>query len=439
MHEEFVRFLRSASPYINAHRGRTFVVQFGGEVVASESLPALIQDFALLHSLGIRLVVVHGIRPQIGGRLARLGHPARFHEGLRITDDAALQVAKEAAGTVRVEIEALLSMGLSNTPMAGARVRAASGNFVTARPLGVRDGVDYCHTGEVRRIDTGAISALLDQGAIVLVSPIGYSPTGEAFNLSAEGLATELAVELRAAKLLLIGDHTSLRDAEGRIVRQYTLAEGRRRLAELRAAQGEEPEEAFHHLQSSIHACLNGVQRVHLLDRRQDGVLLLELFTRDGVGTMVSGEPYEILRRASIDDVGGILDLIRPLEKEGVLVRRAREKLEQEIERFVLLERDGAVIACAALYPTDDPATAELACLAVAPAYRRGGLGDRLLGHAEQEARRAGGERLVVLTTHTAHWFRERGFATADIDALPVRRKAAYNYQRNSKVLLKRL
>jgi amino-acid N-acetyltransferase len=356
-----------------------------------------------------------------------------------VTDDAALAATREAAGAVRVEVEALLSMGLANTPMAGARIRVASGNFVVARPLGVRDGVDYCHTGEVRRVDGAAIRGLLDQGAVVLVSPIGYSPTGEAFNLSAEALAPELAVELKAAKLLLLGDHASLRDAEGRIVRQYSLAEARARLAELRGARGDEPDEAVHHLQSSIHACLNGVQRVHLLDRHEDGVLLLELFTRDGVGTMVSADPYEALRRATIEDVGGILELIRPLEEAGVLVRRAREKLEQEIDRFAVLERDGAVIASAALYPMEDPGMVELACLAVAPPYRRAGLGDRLLRHAEQEARASGATRLVVLTTHTAHWFRERGFVSADPDALPLERKAAYNFQRNSKVLVKAL
>ncbi len=437
--QAFVEWFRGASPYINAHRGRIFVIQFGGEAVEDQGFPHLIQDIALLNSLGVRLVLVHGIRPQIEQRLAQRSIAARVHKGLRVTDDASMVVAREAAGSVRVQIESLLSMGLANSPMAGARIRVTSGNFVIARPLGVRDGVDYCHTGEVRRVDRPGLEEQLAQGNVVLVSPIGYSPSGEAFNLSAEDVATALAVELHAAKLLLIGEQTDLLDEKAAAARHLTLEQARQTLQHLREADTEPDSETVRHLASAVYACHNGINRVHLLDRHVDGVLLLELFTRDGIGTMVNSDPYENTRRARVEDVGGVLELIEPLEREGILVRRPREKLEQEIDRFTVVERDGAIIACTALYPCADQPMAELACLAVHPDYRRAGLGEILLELAQRQARAVGAEHLFVLTTHTTHWFRERGFEPADIDHLPVQRRAAYNYQRNSKVLVKAL
>jgi amino-acid N-acetyltransferase len=434
--QSFVDWFRGASPYINAHRGRIFVIQFGGEAFDDPSFHHLIHDIALLNSLGVRLVLVHGIRPQIDQRLQARGLPARIHQGLRITDDAALVVAKEAAGYVRVELEALLSMGLANSPMAGARIRTAAGNFVIARPVGVREGIDYGHTGEVRRIDREGVERQLKEGAVVLVSNIGYSPTGEAFNCDAEQVASALAVELRAAKLILIGERHELQDGRGAAVRQLTPDQARQLLDGMRSAP---PGDTVRHLEGAIQACRGGVGRVHLLDRHVDGVLLLELFTRDGVGIMVSSDPYEHTRGAGIEDVGGILELIRPLEQEGILVRRPREKLEQEIGHFTVVERDGAVIACAALYPFLREGLVELACLAVHPGYRRSGLGQTLLDRMERDARAQGAMGLFVLTTHTAQWFRERGFEPAAADDLPVQRQLTYNYQRGSRVLLKRL
>ncbi len=437
--QDFVTWFRGASPYINAHRGRTFVIQFGGEAVEAPGFHHLIQDIALLNSLGARIVLVHGIRPQVEKRLKERGIAARFKDGLRITDDPSLVVAREAAGYVRVSVEALLSMGLPNSPMAGARVRVTSGNFVTARPLGIRDGVDFYHTGEVRRVDRKGIERQLEDGAVVLVSNLGYSPTGEAFNLSAEDVATAIAVELKATKLLLIGEQPDLHHADGKPVRQLNLAEARLKLTEIRTASGHQDNDTTRHLQSAIYACTNGVKRAHLMDRNTDGVLLLELFTRDGVGTMISAEPYENVRRAGIEDVGGILELIEPLEQDGILVRRPREKLEQEIHRFTVVERDRTAIACAALYPTSENNVAELACLAVHPAYRNRGFGDLLLERLEREALALGAGTLCALTTRAAHWFLERGFEARTTDELPMDKQASYNYQRNSKVLLKRL
>jgi len=433
--KHFIEDFRQSAPYIHAHRGRTFVLAFGGEAIADAGFSSLVHDIALLHSLGIRLVLVHGARPQIESRLTSRGAKLEYANGLRITDDAALACVKEAVGTVRVEIEALMSMGLANTPMSGVRLRTSSGNFVTARPLGIRDGIDYCHTGEVRRIDGIAIRQHLDDRRIVLLSPIGYSPTGEVFNLSAEEVATAAASELQADKLILMSESPELRDGRRRRLSQLSLIEA----TALMNSRRQLDEDTLRQLGHALHACRHGVNRVHLVSRHREGALLLELFTRDGNGTLITAETYEGLRAATIDDVGGILGLIMPLEQEGILVKRSRELLEIEINHFHVIERDGSTIACAALYPAEDGRFAELACLAVHDDYRNHGRGDALLKAIEDKAVRSGIEKLFVLTTRTAHWFRERGFLPGDISQLPARKKNLYNYQRKSRVYIKML
>lgn len=389
---------------------------------------------ALLHGLGIRLVLVHGARPQIEARLRERGAALHYIQGLRVTDAAALACVKEAAGVVRVELEALLSMGLANSPMAGVRIRVASGNFVTAKPLGVRNGVDYGHTGLVRRIDTDGIRQRLDAGAIVIISPLGYSPTGEVFNLNAQDLAATCAIALNADKLIDFLEYPLPPGPDGQLLNTLLPAD-----AEKLLTTPDLPESLITHLQAGLTACKGGVPRVHLLDRQVDGALLKELFTRDGSGTLLTADSYEITRTARIDDVGGIIELLSPLEEQGTLVRRSRELLEAEIEHFTLMERDGMVIACAALYPYLDDNMAELACLAVHPEYRSGGRGAKLLGYIERVALKIGISHLFVLTTQTAHWFLERGFIEVRLDSLPMAKQALYNYKRNSKVFMKRL
>lgn len=433
-----VDWFRACAPYVTAHRGRTMVVQFGGEAVLDEGFADLIHDFALLHSLGVKVVLVHGARPQIEAGAARHGFACPSGDGARVTGPELLPVVKEAIGQVRLEVEALLTMGLANSPMAGSRIRVASGNFVVARPLGIRDGVDHHHTGEVRRIDAEAVRDNLDDGAIVLVSPLGYSTTGEIFNLLAEDLATALAVELHADKVVYLRE-AGISDEGGVRVADLRLDEAKAHLAELRRAGAGVENDMVHQLGNAIHACRNGVSRAHVIDRRERGALLLELYTRDGVGTMVYADPYDATRTATIDDVGGILELIEPLEREGTLVRRSREKLESEIGRFTVVERDGMVIACAALYAYPEFEVGELACLAVRDDYRRALRGDALLDAVEAGARGAGLARLFVLTTQASHWFKERGFVDATLDDLPVAKQALYNYERRSKVLQKTL
>ncbi|MBH3409668.1 MULTISPECIES: amino-acid N-acetyltransferase [Pseudomonas] len=430
---EYVNWLRHASPYINAHRDCTFVVMLPGDGVEHPNFGNIVHDLVLLHSLGVRLVLVHGSRPQIESRLADRGLTPHYHRGMRITDAATLDCVIDAVGALRLAIEARLSMDIAASPMQGSRLRVASGNLVTARPIGVLEGVDYHHTGEVRRVDRKGISRLLDERSIVLLSPLGYSPTGEIFNLACEDVATRAAIELGADKLLLFGAEPGLLDENGKLVRELRPQQIAPHLARLGSDyQGEL-------LDAAAEACKGGVARSHIVSYAEDGALLTELFTREGGGTLVSQEQFEVLREATIDDVGGLLELISPLEEQGILVRRSREVLEREIEQFSVVEREGMIIACAALYPIADSQAGELACLAVNPEYRHGGRGDELLERIEGRARQLGLNTLFVLTTRTAHWFRERGFAPSGVERLPAARASLYNYQRNSKIFEKSL
>ncbi|SEN06470.1 N-acetylglutamate synthase [Nitrosospira multiformis] len=441
---DFVTWFRSVAPYINSFRHKVFVVAFGGEVVADGKFIELVHDLNLLASLGVRLVLVHGARPQIESRLNEHDLQTTYIRGMRVTDAAALQCVKESIGRVRVEIEALLSMGLPNSPMANAAIRVASGNFVTARPIGVIEGIDLMHTGEVRKVDISAIRSRLEQGELALLSPLGYSPTGEIFNLTLENVAAETAIALKAEKLIFLMDTEGIEKStvdseQALLLRELTVAEGRSLLKEFGRKTVKLAEDAQLYLPFALHACERGVSRVHLISRHVDGAILQELFTHSGIGTMISEGPLQNLRDARIEDVGAILQLIEPLEADGTLVRRSRELLEMEIDRFVVIEHDRMTVGCAALYPFPDDMAGELACLTVHPEYRSAGCGDALLKAIEAKARSQGSKKLFVLTTRTAHWFVERGFLSADVSQLPKVKQGLYNYQRRSKVFMKPL
>lgn len=429
----FVEWFRAAAPYIHAFRGKTFVIAFGGDTLLREDFVDLIHDVNLLNALGVRLVLVHGVRPQVEARLTQRGLSARYVKGLRVTDAEALACVKEAVGTVRVEIETLLSLGLPNTPMAGAEIRVASGNYVIAQPAGVVGGIDTQFTGQVRKVNEGAIRERVSNGDIVLLSPLGYSPTGEVFNLTLEEVATTTAIAIKADKLIFLLDHGDTVDANDARIDQLTAAEAQKMARNL-------PDGDMKlYLPHAARACKAGVARVHLVSANAEGALLVELFTHGGVGTMVTRESVDILRPASIDDVGGILQLIEPLEADGTLVRRERERLEQEIGQFIVNEFDGRIVGCVALYPFTDTQSGEMACLAVNPDFRDGGRGAALLDGAVAQAKKDGLKQLFVLTTRTTHWFIEHGFTLASPDDLPSVRKEMYNWKRRSKVLVKTL
>ncbi|QJD59270.1 amino-acid N-acetyltransferase [Pseudomonas sp. gcc21] len=426
MHD-YVNWFRHSTPYINTHRDRVFVMLLPGEALAHPNFTNIMHDIMLLNSLGVRLVLVHGSRPQIEERQAARGIDSRYHRDLRITDSDTLACVMDAVGSLRIAIEARLCTASGQ----GSRLRVVSGNFVTAKPIGVVDGVDFHHTGEVRRIDRKAISAHLDENSIVLLSPIGYSPTGEVFNLACEDVATSAASALDADKLILFGPDAGILDAEGTLLRELKPT---RAMPMLNTLGNSLPGSL---LTAACKACNNGLRRSHIISFAEDGALLTELFTRDGGGTLVTQENFEQIRTATVEDVAGLLELLRPLEEAGILVRRSREVLETEISQFTLIERDGMIIGCAALYPLEDSSAAELACVAIDPNYRHGGRGDQLLEHIESQARALKLDTLFVLTTRTAHWFRERGFIPSSVERLPAKRASLYNYQRNSKVFEK--
>ncbi len=430
----FVAWLRTVAPYIHAFRGRTFVIGIAGELIAEGRLTALVHDISLLNAMGMRIVLVHGSRPQVVEQLRLRGLEGRYRGQIRITDEIALECVKEASGELRLDIEAAFSQGLPNTPMAHSTVRVVSGNFVTARPVGVVDGVDHEHTGIVRKVDAATIRFALSSGAVVLLSPLGFSPTGELFNLSMEDVATRTAIALDADKLIFLAETDGIPDGKGGILGELSEDDARRLLE----SGSLDPTSEFY-LRHAAMACEGGVARAHIVPFRIDGSLLLELFQHNGVGSMLVEETLEALRDATIDDVGGILAVIRPLEEEGILAPRDHAQIERDVEKFVVIEHDGVIFGCAALYTYEGEDIAEMACLAVSSMAQGQGDGERLLRRIEQRARSMGIKRLFVLTTRTMHWFLKRGFVEASIDDLPPHRRDMYNWQRRSKVLIKQL
>jgi len=419
-----IDFFREAAPYIHLHRAKTFVIAFSGEVIDSSNFASITNDIAILSALGAHIILIHGARLQIDQHLQMIDHPINISNDLRITDTETLKIAKETIGALRVEIENKLSHALNRPPIINDGLGVLSGNFITAKPVGVFEGIDYQFTGKVRKINTALIQSLLDNDNIVLLSSLGFSPTGEAYNLRYEDVASFVAKQIQADKLIFITQkqcnlplEIDLQDLE-----QFT-----------KKNTTEYP------LLKDIACALNqGVKRVHLINSKQNGGLLLELYTRDGIGTMFTASLYDEIRQASIDDVSGIIELISPLEERGILIKRSREQLELEIDNFTIIKRDGKVIGCAALYAIDNN-TGELACLVIHPDYRTGGRGDKILHAITKLAKKKQLQQLLVLTTQSIDWFKERGFIINNIEDLPEKKKALYNYQRNSKVLFKQL
>jgi len=431
---QFVRWFREVAPYVHDFRGKTFVIGFGGELVRDGVLNALIQDLSLLSSLGVKLVLVHGSRPQVNEQLRLKGFATQFGSGTEPTTPEALECAKEAAGEIRLDIEAAFSQGLPNTPMSHAQIRVISGNFVTARPVGVIDGVDYLHTGAVRKMDVDAMNSIMHQRAIVLLSPLGFSPTGEAFNLAMEDLATSAAVALRAEKLIFLTQDCTIRNTDGSVDTELA-----REDADKLLAGGALDDDTARFLTHASLAVKRGVARAHLVPYTLDGSVLLEIFTHDGVGTMVVEDTLDDLRPATVDDIGAIVQLIEPLEADGTLVPRGRSVIERDLERFTVLEHDGVIYGCVSLIPYLEDDMAEMACLIVHPEWQGTGEGEMLLRHTESRARAMGAKRLFVLTTRTSHWFMKRGFVRGGVSDLPKEKQAHYNRSRNSLVFIKKL
>ena len=425
MNNSRIGFFREAAPYIDKHRGKVFVIAFAGEVIECPEFSQLIQDIAILSALGTQVVVVHGARTQIDTTLEKLNHKIHVVDDMRITDEVTLQVAKETIGALRVEIENQLSHALSTPPVINESLGVLSGNFITAKPLGIHNGTDYQHTGTVRKINAQLIKQLTDAGSIVLLSSLGFSPSGEAFNLRYEDVASFAAKSLQADKLIFVHAEAATPTLDIDLQDLDTFI-----------SQNPKQSKLLNHIKTAMHV---GVERVHLISTETKDGLLLELYTRDGIGTMFNASQYENIRPAKTDDVSGIIDLIEPLEAKGILIKRSREQLELEIENFIVIERDEKIIGCAALYTNSDNTSGELACLAVHNDYKGGERGDRLLRHISRKGLEQKLRQILVLTTQSTDWFKERGFDLGAVEDLPDEKKALYNFQRNSKILIKPL
>ncbi len=416
---DFVSQFRSSAPYIHAYRGKTSIIWLRDQVLNYERLKSIISDLTLLNSLGLKLIVLFDADRD----------ESRVHEN-QIIDETTLTQLISDIGTHRYTIEALFSQGIANSPMHGAKVRVVSGNFVMARPAGVFNGKDLKAQGRVRRIDHMAIRAQLEKQSLVLIPPLGYSITGDILYLPPEQLLVELARQIGADKVIIAGENPHL-VVNGQ--KEMSVRELRQILVE-----NEPDTEAYLELTTALAVAEAGIARCHVIDGRADGALLSELFTRDGVGTLIALDQYDTFRHARVEDIQGILALLKPLEDKNILVKRDPEKLEAEINHFVVNERDGMIIGCAAIYRLSD-SQAEMACVAVHADYQKNGRGDALLHAIEKQAKQEGVSGLFVLTTQTEHWFIERGFKPVDVMALPEGRQKLYNYQRNSKVYLKTL
>jgi amino-acid N-acetyltransferase len=422
---DFINTLRQSSRYIEQHRGKTCVIYLPGELMqAPDTLKQLTEDVGLLHNLGLKIVLVMGATPQINAALEAQHIPWQHHQQFRITPLESLPLFQQTIGMVRSQLEAVFSQA---TCMQTNPLTLISGNWVIAQPKGVIDGIDFQYTGKLRKINHAAISASLAAGQIALLTPLAYSLTGEVFNLNTLEQACEVANAIQADKLMVFGSPLQLQGLPKQlsIPELGRLIESSDNLAQVRFLQ---------QLSQTNHT----VKRVHIMEQENPGALLLELFTVDGVGTLIFSDRYHQLRSATIDDVGGILDLISPLEGQGVLVKRSRERLELEIENFVVVERDQHIIGCAALYPLSQN-MGELACLAVHESYQGKELGTELLKAIEKKAISLALNRLCLLTTHTHHWFIEHGFKLETLSVLPAEKQFLYNFQRQSKVLIKPL
>jgi len=441
--QTFARWFRLAAPYINTFSNKTFVIAFGGELLDEDQFTALSHDINLLTCLNVKIVLVHGARPQIDQKLKEKKISAQLVRNVRVTDDLTMEAVKEANGLIKINIESTLSSSLLNSPMAGSDIKVSSGNFITAKPLGVIEGIDMQHTGEVRKIDSAAIKKKLDNKELVVISPIGYSPTGEVFNLTMEDVALKTSIALEADKLIVLIDSDGIFNLRNELLHEMTLEKAVNLYKSIAKNNPKKHElininsNELDLLEIAIKASKAGIHKIHLINRHIDGAILQELFTDEGVGTVITEKALDTIRQANHNDVKSIHRLINPLEAGGYLIKRGKERIDHDIDNFFVIEHDKKIIGCAALYPYNDHI--EFACFAINKNYQSKGFGSKLYNYCEEMAREKSYKYLFALTTRTEHWFIEKGFKEENIQKLPKKRLESYLPERNSKFFIKKL
>ncbi len=422
--------LRGILQYIPRFRDRIFVIALDGEIVESENFSNVLLDLAVLRSLNVKVVIVHGARHQIEQRAARLGTPITNADGAGITDERTLSISLDAATRVTHEImEGLTSVDL----------RAAYANAIIAYPAGILGGVDQQYTGRVDRVDSASLQFFLDQGIIPVLPPLGFDGDGKTYRINSDTVAVEVADALRAAKIIFLCESGSLR-VDGHLVRQLSVEEADA-MVKKHQLPSEHQRPLEQKLEAAARACRQGIPRVHLLDGHVNEALLAELFSSEGIGTMVHSNEYQHIRRAFKKDVRRIMTLIRQSVQNEELIHRTRHDIVSRIEDYWVLEIDRNLAGCIALHPYPEAGMAELACLYVSKTQENAGYGRKLMTFIENLARNEGFKELFALSTQAFVYLQQKGgFHEADPAALPPRRREKYEQSgRHSKVLIKAL
>lgn len=430
---DFTHAFREAAPYIHYLRGKTLVVAIQSDLL-SGSLNALAADFNLIAALGVRLVLVHGSEQPLRQLSAQTQYVLSQHENRFVMDKQGLTLLSRVCGQIQAEIQAALSLGFRHALYRSERLRIASGNYLTAKPVGVINGVDMQFAGLVRKVDRQAIEHQLNNQAIVLISPIATSPVGQTYHLSMHDTAQAVAVALHAEKLVFLTDETGILDDRQALIQNLTAQEAQQMLTMTHLSSTQRQM-----LATAMDALQQGIKRVQILSGRQNGSLINELFTRQGSGTSIAQNAFMKIRPANERDIADIIALIHPLAQRGILLPRNRAYLENHIHEFSVVEHDEQIYACVALKTfADMPDAVELACLVVSEEVRAAGYGDALLDYVVAQACKMGKRRLFALSTQTADWFLEHDFQAAQLADLPPARQQQYlDNQRQSKIFVR--
>jgi len=420
--------LRGILQYVPRFREKIFVVAIDGDIIASENFSNILLDLAVLRSLNIKVVLVHGA----GSQIEKLAAEGRVNlsnaDGTGVTDEATLKLSIEAATQITNEI----MQGLTSVDL-----RAVYANSIIAHPAGILGGVDYLYTGRVEKVDTKSLHLFLNEGIIPIVPPIGFDGEGKTFRVNSDSIAVEIAEAMQAMKIIFLLSLDGL-SLNGEIVRQLSIAETEDILKKKKA--GDNPK-LTSKLEHAARACRQGVPRVHLLNGNVNEALLTEVFSPDGIGTMIYSNEYQQIRRVFKKDVRNVMGLIRQSVDSEELIRRTRADIIQHIEDYWVLEMDRSLVGCVALHTYPEFGKAEMACLYVSKSHGGQGYGQKLMAFAENLAAERGIQKILALSTQAFAYFQQKGgYTEVSSDELPPGRREKYETSgRNSKVLMKQV